>query len=140
MANPYKEYGTDKNLEKNGFLYIHEPKTDEASAQCYVLARAGGSNVKFLSAVDRLYRPHRKKGLEKMSFAVQRTLMVEAFAEAVVLDWEGILDKDDNDIPYSKDNVIKFFTDLPDLFDIVQTEAMELSNYLMEEIESDVKN
>jgi len=48
--------------------------------------------------------------------------------------------EDDNEITYSKDNVIKFFTDLPDLFDVIQTEAMELSNYLIEEIESDVKN
>ncbi len=140
MANPYKEYGTDKNLEKNGFLYIHTPKTDEWSAECYVLARAGGSNSKFLKAVEVLSRPHRKRGVEKLSYEQQRSIMVQAFVEGVIIDWEGVRDKDDNEIPFSKDNVLKFFNDLPDMFDVIQTEAMELSNYLMEEVESDVKN
>jgi hypothetical protein len=66
--------------------------------------------------------------------------MVQAFAETVVLDWEGVLDREDNEIPFSSENVVKIFTDLPDLFDVIQEEASNLTNYLMEEIESDIKN
>lgn len=140
MANLYKEYGTDKNLEQNGFLYVHEPATETESAQCFVLARAGGSNVRFMKVVDRLYRPHRKRGLDKMPISVQRDLMVAAFAESIVQDWEGVQDRDGSDIPFSIDNVKKVFTDLPDLFDIIQEQATELTNFLAEEVEHDVKN
>lgn len=140
MANPYKEYGTDKNLEKNGVLYVHEPKTEEYPAQCFVLARAGGSNTKFLKAADKAFRPHRKKGIENIDPFLMRSLMVQVFAETIVLDWEGVFDREDNEMPYSQDNVVKLFTDLPDLFDVIQEQASSLNNYLLDEVESDVKN
>ena len=78
--NLYENFETEKDLETDGFWYNF---SDETS---FRLARAGGSNMKFTKAVERITRPYRRQ-IENESISVEmaNSLTIQAFAEAVVL-------------------------------------------------------
>ena len=135
MTGIYELYATDKDLEKTGFWF---DITDEARI---LLARAGGANVRFAKAIEVKTRPHRRQIEEdKMDLDLANKLMIEAFAEAVVLDWTGITTVEGEDVPFTKENAVKLFLDLPDLFTDVRDAAAKQSNFRASDIADDIKN
>lgn len=135
MTGIYELYATDQDLEKTGFWF---DITDQAKI---LLARAGGANVKFAKAIEVKTRPHRRQIEEdKMDLDLANKLMIEAFAESIVLDWTGITTAEGEDVPFTKENVVKLFLDLPDLFADVRDAAAKQSNFRASDIADDIKN
>ena len=58
----------------------------------------------------------------------------------MVLGWKGVTDRDGNELPFTKDNVVTLLTDLPDLFNELRNEATRQSNFRVTEIEEDLGN
>jgi len=48
---------------------------------------------------------------------------VEAYAEAVILGWDGVAGPDGAPLPFTRENAVKLMLDLPDLFRDVQEQA-----------------
>ena len=112
--NLYKSYGTNKALEQTGIDLRY-------SDDCVItIARAGGSNKAFLKAAE---RAQRKLNTRKPNNEQAMQILREVYADAIILKWEGVEDKDGNEIPFTRDNVIKVLTDLPDLFFDIKTQA-----------------
>jgi len=131
----YGLFGTDKEMERSGIWL------DYGKFGSFLIARAGGSNDRFQKAMERLSRPHRKQiANETLDDDIANDLLLKAFAEAVVLSWKGIKDKDGREMPFTRDNVIKLFKDLPDLFVDVREQAQKSANYRSEEVETDLGN
>lgn len=112
----------------------------------FTVARAGGSNLRYQRALATKSEPYRhliaakaKKPDEKLLQLV-RDLSMEAFAETVVLGWEGVTGRDGKAIPFSQAACLKLFRDLPALFDEIQEQASSLANFQDKAIEEDLGN
>jgi hypothetical protein len=115
-----------------------------------VLARAGGSNKRYATILEQKTRPYRRAvQTGTLSNDVSLRLLKETFAEAVVLNWstlvdgewkQGIETPDGGLMPFSKENVLKIFEDLPDLFMEIQEQATSLALFKDEQAEADSKN
>jgi hypothetical protein len=111
MTSIHELYGTDTNAEVSGVVH---KITNEIS---FKLARAGGSNGKYTKTLEAKSRPYRRQIQEdKLDVDVANSMLVETFAECVVLDWTGITDAKGKKVAFSKDNCVKLLTDYPDLF------------------------
>lgn len=134
MTNLYEMFGTDEALEKNGIALTYGDAT-------IVVARAGGANAKFQKVGEQKMRPFRaqvQQGIMDNETATK--LLAEAYSEAVILGWENVKDADDNDIEFTKENVVKLLLDLPDLFSDIQTQCQMVVNFLTTVREEDAKS
>lgn len=134
MSSIYEMFATDLKIETDGFIHH---VTDKIS---FRLARAGGANAKFSKVMEAKTRPYRRQIQEDtMDITLANKLLIEAFAETVVLGWEGITKKGE-DVPFSAEAAVKLFTDLPDLFNELREAAAKQSNFRAAEVEEDVGN
>lgn len=131
----YELFGTDANMEKKGI------EIDYGKAGVFRIARAGGSNQRYNKVMEQLTKPYRRQ-IETGTIAadVQEKLLMQAFAKTVVLGWDGVKDREGNAIPFSYENCIKLFTDLPELFRDLMEQATKFHNFRHTELEEDVKN
>jgi hypothetical protein len=135
MSSIYEMFETDGHLEQTG-IWIDYGKHGKI-----LIARAGGRNTKFAKIVDVKTRPYRRQiDQGTVDQQVADRLAAESFAEGVVLGWEGIKDKEGNDIPFTVGNVVKLLTDLPDLFSDLREQALQASNFRELEVEEAVGN
>jgi hypothetical protein len=130
----YDLFGTDNDLEKEGFALEYGDAT-------FVIARAGGSNEKFQRCIERKMRPYRAAiNSGTMVEETSRKLLAEAYAETIVLAWDGVTDRDGNVMDFSKENIVKLFLDLPDLFTEIINESSRISNFVAMAAEADAKS
>lgn len=105
------------------------------------IARAGGSNKTYLKAIEKLSRKYgRQIELGCLPESKASALMISIYAESVVLGFEGVTDESGQPLPYSKENVIKVLTDLPDFFMAIKREATNLALFREEIDTEDAKN
>ncbi len=130
----YELFTTDESLEKDGFVLEY----GEAS---FVIARAGGANKKFQSLMERKMRPYRSAiNAGTMDESTAEKLLAEAYADAVVLAWDGVTDQDGEELVFNRENVIKVLTDLPDLFRDIQEQSQRVANFTKESFQEDAKD
>lgn len=128
-------FKTDKDLEKNGIVINYD---DTIKVR---IARAGGANTRYLKTLERKSKPYRRAiDQGTMNPEVANQILREAYAEAVILDWEGITDEDGNEIPFTKENCVKLFEDLPDFFEDLKEQAMKMALFRATVREEEAKN
>jgi hypothetical protein len=131
--NLYKTFKTSEKNEKEGInLQI-------APGVFFKVTRIG-KNKKYQEYFAYLVRPY-KRMIDSNSLPneLARELLIKAFVEACLLDWQGVSDPSGKPLEFSKENAYALFKDLPDLFDLLNAEASNASNFKDEEIESIVK-
>lgn len=134
----YKQFKTDDQLERKGVWL------DYGTFKVLV-ARSGGSNMKFQKLLDSLMKPYKRQiEAESLPEAKGQEILRTAFVRSVILGWEvavnedGDAIEDENDLPvdweertmtvglhspdggkpitFNEENVTKALTALPDLF------------------------
>ena len=133
--NPYALFGTNKDLEAGQGVKLQYPGFS------ITIHRAGGSNKRFAQVLAAKMKPHRQRherGL--LDDETADRIMLEAFAESVVVGWEGVKDAKNKAIKFSVENVIKLFTDLPDLFADVKSQALNAAVFRDEAEKVEEKN
>lgn len=134
MGNAYALFETDSSREKGGI------EIDYGDFKIYI-ARAGGANKAYQKSLEVKSRPFRRAiQAETLDPETMTAIMREVYADTVILRWEGVTDRDGNDLPFTKDNCIKLFTDLPDLFEDVMSMAQKSSLFKTEMQEAEAKN
>lgn len=134
-TSPYDLFKNNENLEAGAGVTLEYPGFS------ITIHRAGGSNKKFaniLSAKMKPYRHQLDRGI--MDDEISARILREAYAEGVVVGWNNVKDAEGKEMQFSKENVIKLFTDLPDLFADVRTQAENVSLFREEQEKADEKN
>jgi len=136
----YKQFKTDTKLEKEGIL-LQYGTNSKGQPICIRVARAGAGNDQYVKRMEAKVKPHRRLiQNETIERAVLLSIIREVFAETVVLGWEGVEDENGKPLSFSKDNAIKLFTDLPDLFEDIQEQAQKAALFRADIREADAKN
>ena len=140
MTGLYDTYGTDAELEVSG-IWLDYGLNDKKKNIRFRVARAGGANSRFNKMIEVSTRPYRTQIQDdNLPSEISDPIVLEAFASTVILGWEGVTDKKGKDLEFTKENVIKLFTDLPDLWTDVRTQAAKMSNYLAAQTKADLGN
>lgn len=138
--NLYKLFKTDEDLEKEG-IWIEYGSDDEGAPVRIKVARAGGQNTAFSKALEKATRPHRKAlqtGL--LDDKTADRLFKNVFADHVVLGWENVTNSAGENLPFNRENVLKLFEDLPDLFTDLREQAANVALFREEIREEDLGN
>lgn len=131
----YAVLETDSDLEANGITL------DFGDYGKFQVARAGGANQAYNARSAAVLKPYRRQiDVGAMTEERLRELLAVPFAETVIKGWEGVTDRDGNDLPFTRENCIQILKDLPALFDTIREHATSVSNYRKEEVEAAVKN
>lgn len=131
----YNLFDTNEELEKDGFtLELVEGDTKIS----FTIARAGGANKKFTKRIQKLLKPHQlafDRG--QLDEKIQDKIFVRAISEHIVLDWDGIEDRDGNPLEFNVENCIWLLTEIPELRKQIYKESEDISNFIyMERVES----
>lgn len=138
--NLYDSFSTNKNIERDGVVLDYGRTKDDLPITIRI-ARAGGANQKFAKILEAKLKPYKRQmANETMDNAVAQRVMIEVYADAVVLGWTNIRDRDGVEMSFTRDNVIKLFTDLPDLFADVTQQAQKAALFRDEIREEDSGN
>lgn len=125
--NLYNTFETNKDLEKDGILLDYGFNSKNEPVQIRI-ARAGGSNVRFAKTLEQRMRPYKRAiANDTMDNKVAEKLLMEAYADAVILSWEGVEDRDGQPLEFTRDNVLKVLQDLPDLFVDIQQQSQKVA-------------
>ena len=145
----YKQFKTNDNLEIRGIILDYGDFR-------VTIARAGGANKRYDKILDLKAKPYKRAiQLGTISAEKDAELMREVYAEAVILKWEVVVERDEEDnrifkegieapngsvIPFSRENVLMTLKNLPDLMKDIQEQANKVSLFREEELEEDAKN
>src|SRR5882672_8418097 len=78
------------------------------------------NNAKYNARLRELTKPHtREIRLGVFSVEKQQAILVQTLADTILLDWSGIDDKAGNPVAYTKDQAIKYLSDMPDFREMV---------------------
>lgn len=135
MSNPYELFATSEQHEQKGIELDYGDFS-------ITIARAGGSNRRYSKMLEAKTKPFRRilAAGGKVDPARMAAAMREIFAETVVLDWKGVTDAKGKKMTFNKENVMKLFKDLPDLFNDVMGQASNFQLFQDLEIEEDQGN
>ena len=128
-------FKTSENLEGGEGVVIDYP------GFAVTINRAGGTNKNFKKVVERLMKPYQQRASRGLleNETAERVLM-EAYAEAVVIGWSGNIGPNGKKAVYSIENCIKVFEELPDLYEAIKIEANSISLFREEVEELEEKN
>jgi hypothetical protein len=125
MKTFYDTYATDAALEAEDGVVL-----DYGDAGRIRIHRAGGANRRFGRALDAKLRPYRRQvEAGTLDESVASRLMAEVYAESVVVGWDGVRGPDGEEMAFTKANVVRLLTDLPELFRDVQLQATTIGNF-----------
>lgn len=86
------------------------------------LMRLGAARIRTVAATRQIQRPDADQARDDDR---------ELYADFVVQDWEGILDDEGNEVPFSRENAKEFFALLPAwIFDRIRIFCMMPENFL----------
>ena len=139
MSKPqtiYDQFSMDKQAEEEGVIL------DFDDAGSIRILRAGGTNVQYqkkLSAFARKYK--RKIDLDLLTEKDARKEMIQIFADTIVIDGE-LRDKTGKMVKLRNNPsaVVKFFTEMFDLFVYVREQAENMALFRVIEQEEEAKN
>lgn len=139
----YTQFETSSDFETKGIVLDYNTFR-------VTIARAGGANKKYEKALVAKSKPYKRLiqtgNLDKET---DRKILLETYAETIVLNWETLVDdkykkgiesKDGAILPFNKANVIQTFLNLPDLFVEIMQQANRLDLFKEEILEEDSKN
>lgn len=137
----YSQFETDANIERDG-VWVDYVSDDGVECASFLIARSGGANTKFAAALTRMIDKYRLRSNSTRNLPPEKenAILIEVFANHVILDWKGVTDRDGAVLEYSKQNVIRLMTDLPVLFDELRNEASKIANYRVDFLEDAEKN
>lgn len=136
----YKTFQTNEKAEREGVILDYGPNSKGEPTEIRV-ARAGGGNVKYAKALELRLKPYRRQVMnEVIEPKVLENIFMEVYADTVVLGWSGVELRDGTPLPYSRENVIRLFKDLPALFEDIKEQSQKIALFREEIREAEQGN
>lgn len=139
----YSAFKTDENIERLGIVL------DYGSFRIRV-ARAGGSNKRFARVFEQKLKPVRQAlKADQLQEEIGDRILAEVYADAVILDWETLIDgefkkgieaEDGSLLPFNVKNVQETLQNLPELFTDIREQTTKFSNFRALDKEADAAN
>lgn len=142
LTSLHNQFKTNPKKEKEGVRIAYHGDEDLPvdKLPTFIVARTGGANTEYQKAQDRIFKPHRRAIMNNsMSTARIQQLNRQVFIEGALRGWENVTDADGQQIEFSKDAAVKLFTELPDLFLDLSSQAGD-PEYFKGDIEADAGN
>lgn len=122
-TNLDKLFKTDPNLEQNGVWF---DINDEVG---FLLRPFKPSNTKVKAALAKHYKPFAKQvELGSLDDMKALEIHIKMFIDACLVDWKGVV-IDDEPAECTPEIALKFFKNLPDLFETLQKHAGDFNSY-----------
>lgn len=123
MSNLFARYETDQDKERKGVPVIIDGAT-------FYLRRAGGHNRAYRYALATAARSFVDvlKGAEQnpqAAFDAQDDITQQAFAEAVIIGWEGVDGRDGQPLEFSKENFLDLVRSCAPVWDLLREAAID---------------
>jgi hypothetical protein len=136
MKGPYA-LETDKDLEAGRGVVLDYPKYEFS----ITIHRAGGANAKFQRVASAKLAPHRRK-IEAgvMDEAEANAIWADIYSEAVIVGWDGVVDRDGKPLPFNKKNCVQVLTDVPHILKDVMKCAEDVEMFKAAQEEAEEKN
>lgn len=137
----FDAFGTNENGETDG-VWCDFYGTNGTHVRVKI-ARMGGNNTAYARKMQQLTKPYRKgsvDGSPNIPPDADRSLFIEALAETVVKDWEGVYDKDGAALPCTPANVKLVLSRASILLDFISSEARNIDNFAVAANEAIAKN
>src|SRR6185369_12515393 len=99
----------------------------------YRIVRADGSNDKYVAITEKRLRPYKRQNDKgKLDPGIVLRLTAGIFADSVIIGWAGIKDEQGQELPFTRDGVIKRMLARPALFQDIQEQSRILENFSKE--------
>ena len=123
-TNLDKFFKTNSELEKDGVDFAIDDTTS------FKIRRFSSQNPKVKAAMAAYYKPYAKQ-VEMGTLPPEKTneITMKLFVDCCLVSWEGILDETGKAIEFNKENALKLFKELPDLFETLWKHANSFENY-----------
>ena len=140
-TNIFDIFETDNDLETSGVRIVYGTNSKGQPIQV-TIARAGGSNVAFNKAYERITKPYRHQmNVGKLPKELNDRLNRELYAEAVVRSMSGFEERDGTSIDTStKEGVMAMFERLPNLFSDIINQSQSMETFKSTQMEADAGN
>lgn len=152
MQDIFEAYATDESLERQGV----EISADLLPDAKFIVARAGGANEAFGKEGEKRFRPHRRAIEQgKLDTKEGTRIATELFIDTQLKGWSGINVRKRDDagnamsengepvfeaLPFTRENAIKLFKQLPDLNLELQRKAQAMATFQRNDMAADAKN
>jgi hypothetical protein len=126
MSNVYEAFETDNELAADGvWLDVYTPE-GEPIAKFKCRPADGDMNPAYRAAAAALLeRMRRDKTID--GDGIDAT--VALYAETVIVDWEGVTNRDGKKIPFTAKACAELMRDLPQLFKAIQQQARDWTKW-----------
>ena len=118
-----KAFGTDESLENEGKWF------DIGDGARILVARFGNKAHK--TSLNKLRAPYKPLLLRGGSIPDDKNeeIINESMAQTILLGWEGFMDQDMKELPFSIEAAREAFKLYPDFLDMVSQFSLDVSNY-----------
>ena len=122
MSSIYDDFQTNESLEEDG---VWVPIGDMEFKLKYI------GNKNFVKAFDQKARRYRRgaTGEVRIPEGKAKEIFYELYAKYIVVDWKGVIDRNGDVLPFSVENCIRIFTDLPRFFLEIKAQSEALANF-----------
>jgi len=129
----FSNFKTNENSETEGVW------VDYASGFRIKIARIGCPAFK--EFMIKRGKPHQRSiDSGTIGNEIAEELMKDAIAETIIKDWEGLLDDEDKEIPYSKEDARKMLDVAHDFYDEIYELAKQREHFKVNKIEGTAGN
>lgn len=139
----YSSFKTDNVAEREGkwFDLVNFPNKD-GTVPGFLMARMHENNPAYLTAMERISKDMQQAiTLDALTEETARPVMRKVFVDVVLLNWRNVyLDDEQSDaLVYTKAAADQLMTELPDLYQLLTTEAKKLGNFKQLQLEETAK-
>lgn len=136
--NLYQTFGTSVDAEVDGVPVCFG--ADESKDPTFIVRRLGGRNRRYGALLQAKTKPYtRLIQSGKMDSELQEKIYKDVFIETVLISWKNVTDRSGKPLEFSAENARKLFTDLPDLFEELVSQAGSAETFRAEALEDVAK-
>lgn len=123
-TNLDKLFKANSHLEKEGVDF----SIDETTS--FKVRRFSSQNPRMKAAMTAYYKPYARQ-IEMGTLSPEKNVevTVKVFIDVCLVSWKGVLDETGKPIEFNKENALKLFKELPDLFDTLWKHSQSFDNY-----------
>lgn len=132
-----KNFKTDAALENEGVEIQVDMNEHNKKPIMIVVSRMGKTNKRYAKQLEEVTRPHQTAiANETLDNDLGAQLLREVFVDTVLLGWSNLPKseltddpKDTADLPFTRENALALFAEMPDLYDDWEARAKKASNF-----------